>query len=92
MLRGRLWQTGQEIGVAVGAAFAVFERIIERGEELKPPQKTCATIEVHHFFLNTTPHFRSLRPLPKTDLDNLKLLQDEISHGLGVQRENHAKK
>ena len=37
MLRGRLWQAGQEIDVAVVAAFAVPECVIERGEEPKPP-------------------------------------------------------
>ena len=30
---------------------------------------TRATIEVHHFFSNTTPQFGSLRPLRKTDLE-----------------------
>ena len=42
MLRGRLWQAGQEIGVAVGAAFAVLEECaIERGDELKLPLDSC---------------------------------------------------
>ena len=33
---------------------------------------TRATIEVHHFFSNSTPHFGSLRPLPQTDLEKNK--------------------
>ena len=37
MLRGRLWQAGQEVGVAVLAAFALFECVVERDEELEPP-------------------------------------------------------
>ena len=37
MVRGRLWQAGQEVGVAVRAAFAVLERLVECGEELEPP-------------------------------------------------------
>ena len=34
MFRGRLWQAGQEVGVAVRVSFAVIECVIERGEEL----------------------------------------------------------
>ena len=37
VFRGRLWQTGQEIGFSVGAALAVFEGVVERGEKLEPP-------------------------------------------------------
>ena len=33
---------------------------------------TRATIEVHHFFSNTTLQVGSLRPHPKTDLENNK--------------------
>ena len=36
-MRGRLWQTGQEIGISVGAAFAVLEGAVVRGEKLEPP-------------------------------------------------------
>ena len=31
-----------------------------------------ATIEVHHFFSDTTPQFGKLRPLPKIDLEKNK--------------------
>ena len=37
MSRSRLWQTGQEVCVAVRAAFAILECVVERGEELEPP-------------------------------------------------------
>ena len=37
MLRGRLWQAGQEVGVAGRASFAVLECVVERGEELELP-------------------------------------------------------
>ena len=47
MLRGRLWQEGQEVGVAVRAGFAVLECVVERGEELEPPLDSC--IMVPHF-------------------------------------------
>ena len=40
MVRGRLWQAGQEVGVAVRAAFAILECVVERGEELEPPLDT----------------------------------------------------
>ena len=36
MFRGRLRQARQEFGVAVRASFAVFEGVVERGEELEP--------------------------------------------------------
>ena len=36
MLRGRLWQAGQELGVAVRAYFAVLDCVVERGE-VEPP-------------------------------------------------------
>ena len=41
VLRSRLWRAGQEIGVAVGAAFAVLECTIERDDELKLPLNSC---------------------------------------------------
>ena len=50
-----------------------------------------AKIEVHHFFSNSTPQFGSLRPLPKTDLEKIKLIPDEKSHGSGIQRESRKK-
>ena len=37
MFRGRLWQVGQDVGVAVRDSFAVLERLIEPGEELERP-------------------------------------------------------
>ena len=47
---------------------------------------TNATVEVHHF-VSEVPHFWSSRPLPKFDFrTKLKLLPDEKSHGLGMQR------
>ena len=47
MLRGRLWQAGQEVNVAVRASFAVLECVVERGEELQPPLDSG--IMVPHF-------------------------------------------
>ena len=47
MFRGRLWQTGQEIGISVGAALAVLEGVVERGEKLEPPLDS--RIVVAHF-------------------------------------------
>ena len=49
---------------------------------------------LHHFFSNTTPHFGSLRSLPKTDCgEKIKLLvPDEKTHGLGIQRESCKKR
>ena len=41
MLRGRLWQAGQEVGVAVGVTFAALECVVERGEDLEPPLGLC---------------------------------------------------
>ena len=39
------------------------------------------------FFSNTTPQFRSLRPLPKKLIwKKMKMLLDEKSHGPGTQR------
>ena len=35
--RGKLWQTGQEIGTAFGAALAVLEGVVKRGEKHEPP-------------------------------------------------------
>ena len=37
VFRGRLWQTGQKIGISVGTAIAVFEGVVERCEKLEPP-------------------------------------------------------
>ena len=37
VFRGRLWQTGQKIGISVGAALAVLEGVVERCEKLEPP-------------------------------------------------------
>ena len=48
---------------------------------------TPATIEVHHL-CSEIHHFRSLRPLPKTDVEEIKLLPDETFHGLGTRRES----
>ena len=47
MFRGRLWQAGQEVGVAVRASFAVLECVVERCEELEPPLDSG--IMVPHF-------------------------------------------
>ena len=44
MLRGRLWQAGQEVGVAVRAAFAVLVCVVERGEELEQPLDSCVVV------------------------------------------------
>ena len=34
---GRLWQTGQKIGISAGAALTVLEGEVERGVKLEPP-------------------------------------------------------
>ena len=47
VFRGRLWQTGQEIGISVGAALTVFERVVERSEKLEPPLDS--RIVIPHF-------------------------------------------
>ena len=48
MFRGSLWKTtGQEIGISVGAALAVLECVVERGEKLEPPLD--ARVVVPHF-------------------------------------------
>ena len=50
-------------------------------------------VQVHHFF-SEVPQFGSSRKTcldPKTDLEKKNPLPDEKSHGLGTQRENHAK-
>ena len=54
-----------------------------------PLPGTRATIEVHHFFSNTTPHFGSLRPLSQnlTWVNRMKK-----SHGPGTQRRIMQKK
>ena len=44
MLRGGLWQTGQEVGVGVRAPFAVLECLVERGAELDPPLDSCVVV------------------------------------------------
>ena len=33
---GRLWQTGQKIGISAGVALTVLEGVVERGEKLEP--------------------------------------------------------
>ena len=47
VFRGRLWQTGQEIGFSVGVALAVLESVVERGEKLEP--SLDSRIVVYHF-------------------------------------------
>ena len=37
VFRGRLWPTGQKIGIFIGAALAVLEGVVERCEKLEPP-------------------------------------------------------
>ena len=37
VFRGRLWQTGQEIGISVGDSLTVLEGVVESGEELEAP-------------------------------------------------------
>ena len=41
VLRSRLWKAGQKNRRCRGAAFAVLECAIERGDELKLPLKSC---------------------------------------------------
>ena len=50
-------------------------------------QQTRATIEMHHSF-SEVPHFGSLILLPKTVRGKIKLVPDEKSHSLGIQRES----
>ena len=52
VLRRSLWQAGQNIGVAVGADFAVLECAVERGDELKLPLESCT---VGPLFANALP-------------------------------------
>ena len=47
MFRGRLWQTGQEIGFPVGAALAVLESVVEQGEKLEP--SLDSRLVIYHF-------------------------------------------
>ena len=47
VFRGRLWQTGQEIGISVGAALAVLEGVVGRGEKFESPLES--RIVVSHF-------------------------------------------
>ena len=47
VFRGRLWQTGHEIGIFVGVALALLEGVVERGEKLEPPLDLY--IVVSHF-------------------------------------------
>ena len=44
VFRGRFWQTGQKIGISVGAALAVLEGVVERCEKLEPPQDSSVVI------------------------------------------------
>ena len=36
VFRGRLWRTGQEIGISVAAVLAVLDGVVQRGENLEP--------------------------------------------------------
>ena len=47
MLRGRLWQTGQEVAISVGATLAVLEGVVERDEKFEP--LLDSRIVVSHF-------------------------------------------
>ena len=47
VFRGRLWQTGQNIGVSLGAALAVPEGAVERCEKLEPPLDS--RVVIFHF-------------------------------------------
>ena len=47
MLLARLCQTGQAIGISIGAALAVLRGVVERGEKLEPPLDS--RIVVSHF-------------------------------------------
>ena len=49
MFRGRLWQTGQEfdLSVGIGAALAVLEGVVKRGDKLELPLD--AHVVVPHF-------------------------------------------
>ena len=47
VFHGRLWQTGQEIGISVIAALAMLEGVVKRGETLKPP--LYLRIVISHF-------------------------------------------
>ena len=45
--RGRVWQTRQKIGISVGAAHAILEGVVERGEKHEPAPDS--RIVVSHF-------------------------------------------
>ena len=47
VFRGRLWQMRREIGVSIGAALAVLQGVVERGEKLEPPLDSRVVIS--HF-------------------------------------------
>ena len=47
LFRGRFWQTGQKIGISVGAALAILEGVVEHCEKLEPPLDSC--IVIPHF-------------------------------------------
>ena len=47
VFRRRLWQTGQKIGISVGATLAVLEGVVERCEQLEPPLDS--RIVIPHF-------------------------------------------
>ena len=44
VFRCRLRQTGQEIRISVGAALAVLEYVVRRGEKLEPPLNARAVV------------------------------------------------
>ena len=44
MFHGKLWQTGQKIGVSVGVALAVLEYVVLRGEKVEPPLHAPPTL------------------------------------------------
>ena len=46
VFRGSLWQTGQEVGLSIGAALAALESVVERGE--KPEPRLDSRIVVSH--------------------------------------------
>ena len=68
------------------AAVAVPHRALKLCSGGNVPRLRCTP-----FFLNTTPQFGSLRPLPKTDLQKNKnktaTFGMKTSHGLGARRE-----
>ena len=89
MLRGRLWQVGQEVCVAVRAAFAVLECVVERGEELERPLDSC--IVVPHFayaFQGLVVRECAKVGFPKVTLDEFESPNDDA--GVQIQEESLA--